>query len=137
MGELARVVQEVTGQSVELAFVDQGYTGDVLAQKAKAHGIQLEVIKLPQAKRGFVLLPRRWVWNAPLPGWHAFGGWLAIMSGFLLPLQVFISSPLLVSCLANGSLSCEVGDQRCDPHGLEETRWLSRGRIDHTSYLAI
>jgi len=28
---------------------------------AAAHGIRLDVIKLPEAKRGFVLLPRRWV----------------------------------------------------------------------------
>ncbi|HEX6482843.1 MAG TPA: IS5 family transposase [Ktedonobacteraceae bacterium] len=61
VGELAQAVQEATGQSVELAFVDQGYTGDAAAQQANAQGIQLEVIKLPQAKRGFVLLPRRWV----------------------------------------------------------------------------
>ena len=60
VGELAQAVQEITGQAVELAFVDQGYTGDAPAQQAKAHGIQLEVVKLPQAKRGFVLLPRRW-----------------------------------------------------------------------------
>jgi hypothetical protein len=43
----------------ELAFVDQGYTGDVPAQAAKEQGIQLAVVKLPEAKRGFVLLPRR------------------------------------------------------------------------------
>jgi transposase len=61
VGQLAHLVQEVTGQSVELAFVDQGYTGDVPAAEAKEQGMQLEVIKLPQAKRGFVLLPRRWV----------------------------------------------------------------------------
>jgi len=61
VGDLAHAVQEITGQSVELACVDQGYTGDVAAQEAKAHGIQLEVVKPPQAKRGFVLLPRRWV----------------------------------------------------------------------------
>jgi transposase len=61
VGELAQSVQEVTGQAVEIAFVDQGYTGDVPAQEAKEHGIQLEVIKLPQAKRCFVLLPQRWV----------------------------------------------------------------------------
>ena len=61
VGELAQRVQEATGQAVELAFVDQGYTGDAPAAEAKAQGIQLEVIKLPQAKRGFVLLPRRWV----------------------------------------------------------------------------
>jgi len=61
VGELAAAVQEVTGHHVELAFVDQGYTGDEPAQAAQEQGIRLEVIKLPQAKRGFVLLPRRWV----------------------------------------------------------------------------
>jgi len=43
------------------AFVDQGYTGERAAGDAAAHGIRLEVVKLPQARRGFVLLPRRWV----------------------------------------------------------------------------
>ncbi len=61
VGELAAAVQEVTDYHVELAFVDQGYTGDEPAQAAQAQGMRLEVIKLPQAKRGFVLLPRRWV----------------------------------------------------------------------------
>ncbi len=61
VGELAQAVQEATGQAVELAFVDQAYTGETPAQEAKAHGMQLEVVKLPQAKHGFVLLPRRWV----------------------------------------------------------------------------
>jgi transposase len=28
---------------------------------AKAHGIRLSVVKLPEAKKGFVLLPKRWV----------------------------------------------------------------------------
>lgn len=59
--ELAQRVQEVTGESVELAFVDQGYTGEAAAAAARAHGLRLEVVKLPEAKRGFVLLPRRWV----------------------------------------------------------------------------
>jgi transposase len=58
---LAEAVQEVTGATVEVAFVDQGYTGDTAATDAATHGIRLEVITLPQAKRGFVLLPRRWV----------------------------------------------------------------------------
>lgn len=61
VGELARQVQEVTGQHVELAFVDQGYTGDTAAAAAEEHGIHLEVVKHTEAKRGFVLLPRRWV----------------------------------------------------------------------------
>ncbi len=58
---LAASAQEVTGQTVEVAFVDQGYTGEVPAKAAAVHGIDLVVLKLPEAKRGFVLLPRRWV----------------------------------------------------------------------------
>lgn len=61
VGQLAAQVQEVTGENVELACVDQGYTGEEPVQEAKAHGIQLEVVKHTEAKRGFVLLPRRWV----------------------------------------------------------------------------
>jgi transposase len=58
---LAAEVQQVTGDTVELAFVDQGYTGPNAAEAAAEHGIRLEVVKHPMAKRGFVLLPRRWV----------------------------------------------------------------------------
>src|SRR3712207_9450080 len=43
------------------SYADQGYTGEATAAEAAAHGIRLDVVKLPQAKRGFVLLPRRWV----------------------------------------------------------------------------
>ncbi len=59
--QLAAKVQEVTGDSVEVAFVDQGYTGEEAEGAAERHGIRLEVVKLPTAKHGFVLLPRRWV----------------------------------------------------------------------------
>jgi transposase len=58
---LAQAVQEVTKGQVELAYVDQGYTGEETAQEAQSHGITLEVVKHHEAKRGFVLLPRRWV----------------------------------------------------------------------------
>lgn len=61
VGALAEKIQEVTGESVTLAYVDQGYTGERPAEAAKAHGIDLMVIKLQEAKKGFVLLPRRWV----------------------------------------------------------------------------
>ena len=67
---LAQAVQEVTGDTIAVAFVDQGYTGDDAAQAAQTHGIHLEVVKLPEAKKGFVLLPRRWVVE------HSFG-WIA------------------------------------------------------------
>lgn len=58
---LARTVQAVTGNTVDIAYVDQDYTGARATNAAAAHGITLEVIKLPEAKRGFVLLPRRWI----------------------------------------------------------------------------
>jgi transposase len=61
VAELAERVQEVTGGTVEVAFVDQGYTGEDAAQQASAQGIRLEVVKHTEAKKGFVLLPRRWV----------------------------------------------------------------------------
>jgi transposase len=61
VGQLAEAVQEATGETVEVAFVDQGYTGEQPTEEAAKQGIRLEVVKLPQAKRGFVLLPRRWV----------------------------------------------------------------------------
>ena len=61
VAELAKRVQEATDLNVEIAFVDQGYTGEAAAQAAQAEGIRLEVVKLPEARKGFVLLPRRWV----------------------------------------------------------------------------
>src|SRR6185369_338686 len=54
-------VEEATGYSVEVAFVDQAYSGEDAADAADLAGIRLEVVKLPEAKRGFILLPRRWV----------------------------------------------------------------------------
>jgi transposase len=103
---LAAKVQEVTGGTVELAFVDQGYTGAAAQQQAEPYGIQLEVVKHHEAKRGFVLLPRRWVvertfgWLGRfrrltrdyerlanvLEGWH----WLAFLT--LIVKQVGIQS---------------------------------------------
>jgi len=59
--ELAQAVQAATGKNVELAYVDQGYTGEQPTADAAAQGIKLEVVKHHEAKRGFVLLPRRWV----------------------------------------------------------------------------
>jgi transposase len=61
MKVLAQAVQEVTDQQVELAYVDQAYTGEDASQAAQSHGITLEVVKHHEAKRGFLLLPRRWV----------------------------------------------------------------------------
>lgn len=96
VADVAARVQGVTGGSVEIAFVDQGYTGAGAAEQARGESIQLEVVKHHEAKRGFVLLPRRWVversfaWlgrfrrlardyerlTETLAGWH----WLAFLT---------------------------------------------------------
>ena len=68
--DLAAEVQAVTGENVEVAFVDQGYTGEPAQQAAEKTGIDLIVVKVEAAKKGFVLLPRRWVVERSF-GWSA------------------------------------------------------------------
>jgi transposase len=59
--EISSAAQQATGETVELIYVDQGYTGENAAEAAPEQGIELCVVKLAEAKKGFVLLPRRWV----------------------------------------------------------------------------
>lgn len=54
-------MQVATHEQVELAYVDQGYAGATPATAAQYLGMTLEVVKLPEVKRSFVLLPRSWV----------------------------------------------------------------------------
>ena len=70
--------------------MDQGYTGERTAQAAAARGIKLEVVRLPEAKKGFVLLPRRWVVERSFGGSPAFVAWRETMSGCPKPWQGFI-----------------------------------------------
>lgn len=61
VGRLAESIQDVIGESVPFAYVDPKYTDETLAEAARQQGIALDVVKIPEAKRGFVLPPRRWV----------------------------------------------------------------------------
>lgn len=70
VGQLAEAVQEVTGETIKLAYVDQGYSGETAAQETESNSMRLEVVKLPEAKKGFILLPRRWVVERSF-GWAA------------------------------------------------------------------
>jgi len=70
VGRLCEAVQAACGARVEVAFVDQGYTGEAPRDAADEHGITLAVVKHAEAKRGFVLLPRRWVVERSF-GWAA------------------------------------------------------------------
>jgi transposase len=58
---LAKEVQAATRDAVEIFYADQGYTGETPKEQAAQRGIELVVVKLAEAKRGFVLLPKRWV----------------------------------------------------------------------------
>ena len=81
VGEMARAVQDASGESVELAYVDQGYTGEQAAEEAEVFGMRLEVVKHDEAKRGFVLLPRRWVVERDFAWDRAYGGWRRLTRG--------------------------------------------------------
>jgi transposase len=70
VAELTKQVQNITNGHVEIAFADAGYSGEPAAQAAAEQGIQLQIVKLPEAKRGFVLLPKRWVIERSF-GWVA------------------------------------------------------------------
>ena len=61
VGQLAQAIQASVDEPVQVAFVDQGYTGEQPATAAAQQGIDLKVVKHHEAKHGFVLLPRRWV----------------------------------------------------------------------------
>ena len=67
---LCAAVQQATGHTVELAWADQGYTGEKAKEAARNSGVNLQIVKLPEAKKGFVLLPKRWVVERSF-------GWLA------------------------------------------------------------
>ena len=58
---LAKDVQNATGETVTTLYADQGYTGHAVAADAETHGMELVVVGLKEARKGFVLLPKRWV----------------------------------------------------------------------------
>ena len=78
---LSEKVQEVTGESVELSYVDQGYTGDEAEADAASYGIHLVVVSLAEAKKGFVLLPRAGSWSGRTAGWRGSAAWRGTTSG--------------------------------------------------------
>jgi hypothetical protein len=49
VGQLAQARQGTTGESVDLAYVNQGYRSERAADAAREHGIALAVVKLPKA----------------------------------------------------------------------------------------
>ena len=67
---LLEKVQHVTGGNVELAYADQGYTGEDAARAADTEGIELVVVKRSPDQKGFMVLSKRWVVERSF-GWMA------------------------------------------------------------------
>jgi hypothetical protein len=77
---LAAATKAATGATVAPAYVDQGSIGLEPVEAAQVHGIRLEYVRLAEAKRGFVLLPRQWVIERDF-GWASgFATWPATMT---------------------------------------------------------
>lgn len=98
VGQLAEAVQAVTHAQVELAYVDQGYTGEAPAEAAQSHGMILEVVKLRRPSAALPFCLGVGSSSAALPGWRASGDWHAITSACPKPLPACTTSPLPASC---------------------------------------
>jgi hypothetical protein len=92
-----------TGDAVETFYAGQGCTGESPKEQAAQRGIELVVVKLAEARRGFVLLPKRWVversHSASLragssPGPPAFDDWPGTMNASHKPSLVSIGWPV-------------------------------------------
>jgi len=104
VADLIQQVQQATRDKVQSAFADQGYTGEAAAAQPAKHAVHLEVVKLQEAKRGFVLLPRRWVVERSF-GWAArFPRLLATPNDWRLRYPVFTGWPSLASCSIQSSV---------------------------------
>lgn len=109
---LCRQVQQATGQTVKLAWADQGYTGEQARSDAAQNGIELRVVKLPEAKKGFVLLPRRWVVERSF-GWLArfrrlsrdFERMPQVLAGLHFVVFAMLMLPKVALLLASGASS--------------------------------
>jgi transposase len=103
VGELAKQVQAATQRHVDLAYVDQGYTGHKAADAAAKEGKELEVVKLAEAKLGFVLLPQRSVVERSFAWLARFDDSRVITNDCQARWQACIDWPLAAFCSATCS----------------------------------
>lgn len=67
---LMEKVQDETGGTVEVAYADQGYTGEKPAKAAEVEGVELVVVKRHPDQHTFIVLPKRWIVERSF-GWIA------------------------------------------------------------------
>jgi transposase len=97
VGRLAQTAQEATGESVELAYVDQGHTGDQPARDAAEHGLRLCSSCQRPGRASSFCLAAGWS-SAPAPGPAASAASSATMSASPNPSGGSTSSPSPASC---------------------------------------
>ncbi len=68
VGELAKAVQEVTGDKIKIMFGDQGYAGENPAEQAANHGVILQVVKRPDSARALFFCQGAGWWSVLLAG---------------------------------------------------------------------
>lgn len=90
---LAEQVQQVTGRTVELADVDQGYTAPNAAEAAQQPGVRLEVVSTPRRNEASFFSRAAGSWNAASPGPHDLDAWPEITKGSRRPSEAYTSSP--------------------------------------------
>ncbi len=97
--ELASAVQAVTGEHVELAYVDQGYTGEEPAAAAAARtGSSWRSSSCPRPSAASCSCRAAGSWSVTSPGPPVSAGLPATTSGWQRPWQRCISWPSSVSC---------------------------------------
>lgn len=65
---LCEDVQQATGHTVQLAWAYQGYTGETASKTARDNGIDLQIVKLPEAKRALCCCAAAGWWSAVSAG---------------------------------------------------------------------
>jgi transposase len=98
VADLAAKVQEVTGGTVAVAFVDQGYTGDQAANDARQSGIELAVVKHPEAKKASSCCRAAGWWSGRSAGWGASDASRGITNAWPKSLRDGIGLPSLSCC---------------------------------------
>ena len=94
-------VQQVTGGTVELVYVDQGYTGPNAAHAAQQHGLRLEVGQaFPWQNEASCCCRAVGSSSAASPEPHVSAGSQEITNGSTQHSKVFICSPSPHSCSA-------------------------------------
>jgi transposase len=103
---LAEEVQRITDQSVELAYVYQGYSGEDATDAAAKHGIQLEVVKHTEATAALFCCSEDGWRNVAAPEPPASADWPETTNASPPTWQATTTSPSPGSCLP--SLSCDL-----------------------------